>query len=99
MVASALVGAPALAVAGSGMLLNEAGKQFATTDLAKESTESMLRDLRSRASRFQNSNTMQRVLVEVNMNENAESLIDARVTQGLQNEYEGVFETNGGSKD
>jgi len=99
LVASALVGAPALAVAGSGMLLNEAGKQFATTDLAKEGTESMLRDLRSRASRFQNSNTMQRVLVEVNMNENAESLIDARVTQGLQNEYEGVFETNGGSKD
>ena len=40
-----------------------------------------------------------KIAIELNMNENAESLIDARVTQGLQNEYEGVFETNGGSKD
>ena len=40
-----------------------------------------------------------KIAIELNMNENAESFIDARVVEIQQGEYEGVFETNGGSKD
>jgi len=97
--AGALGGAPVLAAAGTGLLLNEAGKQFASTDLAQESTRSMLNDLRARGSRFQNSNTMQRVMVDINMNQNAKEIIDARVNDGLQEQFDGVYNTMGSSKD
>jgi len=97
--AGALGGAPVLAAAGAGLLLNEAGKQFASTDLAQESTRSMLNDLRARGSRFQNSNTMQRVMVDINMNQNAKEIIDARVSDGLQEQFDGVYNTMGSSKD
>ena len=40
-----------------------------------------------------------KIAIELNMNENAKDFVDARVKQGLQSEYEGVFETNGASKD
>ena len=40
-----------------------------------------------------------KIAIELNMNEKAESFIDARVVEIQQREYEGVFETNGGSKD
>ena len=40
-----------------------------------------------------------KTVIELNMNENAKDFVDARVVEAQQSEYEGVFETNGSSKD